>query len=118
MTKPDNAVIDEDFISKTFGNDKEFKKEVFELFIETSSQTMENLKKALEENDNKNWYIHAHALKGSTASIGAFTLSKIFNEAQSAAIQVQAGDKSKIYQQALSEYQRLINCLKQQLELA
>jgi HPt (histidine-containing phosphotransfer) domain-containing protein len=40
------------------------------------------MEKSLAESDNNGWYMASHALKGASASIGAFDLSKVLEYAQ------------------------------------
>lgn len=117
MPNPTNTIIDKEFIKQTVGQDLVFKKELYELFINNSAISMEKLRKSLEEKDSSSWHIYSHALKGSTASIGAFTLSKIFNEAQTIAIHSKDRSAWIVFDKLQAEHERLINYLKEQLKL-
>lgn len=78
----ENKIIDLEFLNKIIGDDKDFERELFEIFIDNSKFNVNKLQKSIEENDNDSWFMAAHALKGSSASIGAFNFSKKLDAAQ------------------------------------
>lgn len=78
----EKIIIDVEFLSKIIGDDKEFERELFEIFLDNSKFNIAKLQKSVEENDNNSWFMAAHALKGSSASIGAFNFSKKLDLAQ------------------------------------
>lgn len=78
----DNIVIDLDFLNKVIGDDEEFAKELFEIFIDNCSYNISKLEKAINDNDKNSWYMASHAMKGSSASIGAFNFSKLCDLSQ------------------------------------
>lgn len=83
MKLNDNKLpIDLDFFQKIIGNDVEFEKELFEIFVDNSKFNISKMENALISKDSNVWYMGAHALKGSSASIGAFYLSQLLEIAQ------------------------------------
>ncbi|MFZ9470577.1 MAG: Hpt domain-containing protein [Rickettsiales bacterium] len=78
----DNIIIDLDFLNKVIGDDQEFAKELFEIFIDNCLYNISKLQKALNDNDKNSWYMASHAMKGSSASIGAFNFSKLCDLSQ------------------------------------
>jgi len=78
----DNSALDLDFLKKAIGEDRDFEKELFEIFLENSKYNISKLEDAISKDDNNAWYMASHALKGSSASIGAFNLSRILEVAQ------------------------------------
>jgi len=78
----ENQPIDYEFLKKIIGDDEEFEKELFNIFIDSSKYNISKLEKAILSNDNNSWFMASHAMKGSSASIGAFSLSKALEVAQ------------------------------------
>ena len=52
-------------------------KEILLRFIETSVETLQQIKQALKDNNADNLQLHAHTLKGSSANIGATILPEL-----------------------------------------
>lgn len=75
-------IVDVDYLRTAIEPDPEFKKELFDIFSENSERNLDKMDRAIKENNNNSWYMAAHAMKGSLASIGAFGLSKILEYAQ------------------------------------
>lgn len=78
----DQKIIDVDFLKKVIGKDEQFKKELFEIFIENSQANIKKLENALNKKDSNSWYMICHALRGASSSIGAFRLSNLFDLSQ------------------------------------
>jgi len=76
------AVIDTEVLRKIIEYDREFEKELFDIFMENANFNIQKLENAIKNNDNNSWYMAAHALKGACGSIGAFDLAKTFELAQ------------------------------------
>ena len=74
--------IDLDFLRGIIDNDLEFEKELFAIFVENANQNIAKMQDAVNNSDGNSWYMASHAFKGSSASIGAFNLSKILEYAQ------------------------------------
>jgi len=71
-------------LSRTMG-DRDFAKKVVEVFFESTPESMEALRKAIETSDAKAIARWAHTLKGSAANIGGMRLSEIAREINQAA---------------------------------
>jgi HPt (histidine-containing phosphotransfer) domain-containing protein len=82
MTKSVKKAIDIEFLKSITGDDAAFEKELFILFLDSSKTNILKMEKALAESSSNDWYMASHALKGASASIGAFDLSKILEYAQ------------------------------------
>jgi HPt (histidine-containing phosphotransfer) domain-containing protein len=77
-----NQAIDTEFLRNIIENDKEFEKELFDIFVENANRNLAKMEAAMKSADNNSWYMASHAFKGAAASIGAFELSKILEYAQ------------------------------------
>ncbi len=82
MKKSSKKAIDIEFLKSITGDDVSFEKELFILFLDSSKSNIIKMEKALAGSDNNGWYMASHALKGASASIGAFDLSKVLEYAQ------------------------------------
>ena len=74
--------LDLEFFRGVVGDDKEFEKELFEIFLDNSKKNIQLMESSIKSADDNEWYMASHAFKGSCASIGAFDLSKILERAQ------------------------------------
>ncbi len=81
ILKKDSA-IDMDFLKDVTGGDRVFEKELFILFLDSAQNNISKMEKSLIDNSNDAWYMAAHSLKGASASIGAFAMSKALEYAQ------------------------------------
>jgi HPt (histidine-containing phosphotransfer) domain-containing protein len=79
MTK---QAIDTEFLRNIIENDKEFEKELFEIFVENANRNIAKMEAAMKEADNNSWYMSSHAFKGAAGSVGAFDLSRTLEYAQ------------------------------------
>ena len=81
--QPKAQSVDIEFLNSIIeGSDAEFKKDLHQIFSENTKRNLEKMENSLKEENNNAWYMAAHAFKGAAASIGAFTLSGILEEAQ------------------------------------
>lgn len=78
-TKPP---VDQDFLSEMSGGDVVVEKDLFDTYSESCKENLAKMERAMKSGDENDWFIAAHSLKGASASIGAFDLSKIFDYAQ------------------------------------
>jgi len=107
----DNTIIDLDFLNKVIGDDQEFAKELFEIFIDNCSYNISKLQKALNDNDKNSWYMASHAMKGSSASIGAFNFSKLCDLSQKNSDQDNA-EKTKILENIQNDFAKIQDFIK------
>jgi HPt (histidine-containing phosphotransfer) domain-containing protein len=77
-----NPVIDIEFLRGIIENDKEFERELFEIFVDNAKKNIEKLEEAIAVNDGNGWYMASHAFKGAATSVGAFELAKVLEDAQ------------------------------------
>ncbi len=96
--------IDLDFLRGIIDNDLEFEKELFAIFVENANQNIAKMQDAVNNSDGNSWYMASHAFKGSSASIGAFNLSKILEYAQNHQKET-FDEKIKILDQVKNEFQ-------------
>lgn len=75
-------VVDQDFLSEMSGGDVAIEKDFFSTFAESCKENLAQMERAMKNSDENAWFIASHSLKGASASIGAFDLSKIFDYAQ------------------------------------
>lgn len=107
MSLDDNKnSIDIDFLRKIIGDDLVFEKELFEIFLDNSKYNISKLDNALKSEDNNAWYMASHALKGSSASIGAFPLSRILETSQKSS-DFDIDKKIEIFQQIKAEFKNV-----------
>ncbi|MFT5702822.1 MAG: HPt (histidine-containing phosphotransfer) domain-containing protein [Rickettsiales bacterium] len=74
--------MDINFIKCASKGDVEFEKDIYILFLDSSSKNITKLEKAMNENDIDTWSHTTHHLRGSSAAIGAFPFSDIVAYAQ------------------------------------
>lgn len=77
MTNP----VDLTNLREMTGGDTEIEKQLFEVFISSSIECIENMKKSVVEN-NELWRKNAHALKGTAFNLGANPLGELCKTAQ------------------------------------
>ena len=107
MSLDDNKnSIDIYFLRKIIGDDLSFEKELFEIFLDNSKYNISKLDKALKDEDNNAWYMASHALKGSSASIGAFPLSRILEVSQKSS-DFDSDKKIEIFLQVKEEFRKV-----------
>jgi len=111
----DKSVIDIDFLRKIIGNDVVFEKELFEIFLDNSRYNISKLDNALKTQDNNAWYMASHALKGSSASIGAFSLSRVFEISQKIS-DIEIEKKIEILEQIKNEFKKVENYILEKLK--
>ena len=116
MKLNDNKLpIDLDFFKTIIGNDVEFEKELFQIFVDNSKFNISKMENALISKDSNVWYMGAHALKGSSASIGAFYLSKLLEIAQKNA-DVEIEEKQKIFEKVKEEFSNVENFILERIK--
>jgi signal transduction histidine kinase/CheY-like chemotaxis protein/HPt (histidine-containing phosphotransfer) domain-containing protein len=93
--------------------DQELAEEICGVFFQDAPETIELLKKALQENDTKNIKEYAHKLKGSSANIAAKQLSKKSLELENAGRQGDIEKCQKAFEQLEGEYEKVIKFLSQ-----
>jgi HPt (histidine-containing phosphotransfer) domain-containing protein len=99
----DRESIDMEFLKNVIGDDKNFEKELFEIFIDNVKYNIAKLEIALKDSDVNSWYMASHALKGSSASIGAFEFAKILELSQKKSDE-EFDEKSKILDEIKKEF--------------
>ena len=109
------TVIDTEVLRKIIEYDREFEKELFQIFIENADFNIKKLETASKTNDNNLWYMASHALKGACGSIGAFDLAKIFELAQKNS-ESNLEKKQDILAKIKQEYQLVIDFINNNYE--
>ena len=107
--------IDVEFLRSVIENDVEFERELFKIFIENGNRNIEKLEDSFDPSRYNFWYMAAHAFKGSSASIGAFDLSKILEDAQRSA-EENADVKSKILEAVKAEFKAVCDFIEIYME--
>ncbi len=98
--------IDVEFLRSVIENDAEFERELFKIFIENGNRNIEKMQDSFDVSRYNFWYMAAHAFKGSSASIGAFDLSKVLENAQKAA-EDSPEVKAKIVEEVKKEFKEV-----------
>ena len=79
MSSAAPAPVDLDHLARYTGGDPVIDREVLQLFVEQSSDTLEELPTV---RDAKRWHDLIHSLKGAARGIGAFALAEVAAEAE------------------------------------
>jgi HPt (histidine-containing phosphotransfer) domain-containing protein len=106
MKNTEKKAIDMEFLRSVTGEDIEFEKELFVLFIDSAKNNIGKMEKALASSDENGWYMSAHAFKGASASIGAFNLSKALEYAQNHP-KDNSKDKTKVLDSIKKEFEEV-----------
>ncbi|MBM3579550.1 MAG: Hpt domain-containing protein [Alphaproteobacteria bacterium] len=77
-----NSVIDLKFLNEIIAGDFGFEKELLTIFADNAKRNFTKMEEAIKASDNNSWYMASHAFKGAAASIGAFGLARILENAQ------------------------------------
>ena len=109
-----NKSIDLEFLKSVIGDDVEFEKELFAIFIENAHNNVAKMEDALATSNTNSWYMASHAFKGASASIGAFDLSAILEYAQKHPEET-AEQKKAVVQKLKDELQLVIEFINQEL---
>jgi HPt (histidine-containing phosphotransfer) domain-containing protein len=104
------ATLDVEFFNSIIDNDTEFRNELFAIFKESSASSLEKMANSLEREEFSSWYAAAHAFKGASSSIGAFSLAASLEKAQQA-IDKSYQEKSSILAEIKQKYSSLIETL-------
>ena len=75
-------VVDTEYLKSIIENDYEFERELFLIFKENAARNIDKMEETMKNKLDSIWQMTAHAFKGSSASIGAFDLSKLLEYAQ------------------------------------
>ncbi|MCG8492345.1 MAG: Hpt domain-containing protein [Sneathiellales bacterium] len=86
--------------------DEEMERELFQEFISSAREAIGTLEQNCQDGENDMWRGAAHALKGTSLSLGAESLSQICKEGQDGHA-AKAGEKSRILAEIKSEYERV-----------
>lgn len=78
MTEPVNLTN----LREMIGGDPDVEQELFAVFLSSSDDCLEKLKKNTSEETDEAWRAQAHAWKGMCLNLGADPLSKLCAEAQ------------------------------------
>lgn len=113
VTKDDPA-LDMEFLREATLGDRDFERELFILFLDSTKVTIDRLEQAFKNKDNDAWYSMAHSIKGSSSSIGAFYLSKISEYAQLHPKE-ENDKKSKVLADIKAEFQRVVEFINREM---
>lgn len=105
--------IDMEFLRSIIENDVEFEKELFAIFVENANRNFAKMEEALGK-DNQAWYMASHAFKGASASVGAFDLSKVLEDAQKG-MEAPVEQKSQILSKAREEFKLVLDFINEEL---
>ena len=74
--------VDLEFLRNITDQDEEFEKDLLSIFIESSNSDVRKMEESIDNPSDNQWYLSSHSFKGSSASIGAFSLAKTLESAQ------------------------------------
>lgn len=109
-----NQPIDLDFLKDVIGDDKDFERELCEIFVGNAAEYIAKMEETAQNGDSNAWYMASHAFKGASASIGAFPLSKILEVAQKSS-EESSEVKGKILSEAKEEYAKVESFIKKDI---
>ena len=78
----EEPAVDMEHLHAMVGDDPEEIKSIAEMFLDLSAQSLEDLEKHLENDNNEEWKKAAHKFKGSAANFGANALSELCLKAE------------------------------------
>ena len=108
------SVVDEEFLNTVTSCDIDFEKDLFETFFESCEKNLEKMAESIKEKDDKAWRMSTHSLKGACASIGAFELSYLLEDAQTHEEKDYKG-KATIIKDVEKEFVNVVEFLKKRL---
>ena len=106
-----NPAIDLEFLRGIIDNDKEFEKELFEIFVDNAKKNINKLVEAISADDNNAWYMASHAFKGAATSVGAFNLAEILENAQQSP-EENSSAKRKILEKIKDDFDDVLGFIK------
>lgn len=74
--------IDLSYLTELSQEDASFEQDLFSDFLGSCKNYLAQMEQAVKDSNNDLWYKSAHSLRGASASVGAFDLSKLFDYAQ------------------------------------
>jgi len=77
MTHKDTTILNLEQLNDVSCGDKEFEKELFDMFQEHFGGTFKKLKEALEKKDHANAVLYSHDIKGSSANLGGVGIKAV-----------------------------------------
>lgn len=77
VSKPPEALLDLEHLENICGGDLEFEQEVLQMFVEDTVENLEAARQALGKRDGEALGHHAHQIKGSSANVGATSITAI-----------------------------------------
>jgi HPt (histidine-containing phosphotransfer) domain-containing protein len=103
-------------LRESCGSDLNFALELFNLYQETSTQTLEDLQGAISSADVENSVLHAHDLKGSSGSMGAERVRWVCERMEIYAREQNLELAHQLIPELLEELQKFYAAFKQMLE--
>lgn len=91
--------------------EKEVEREIFQLFLQNAEECLMLLSRHCEDQISKTWQDVSDELKGASASLGAFRLSKLCHQAESAS-QASLHEKKIIIEEISKEIRVIKHFLK------
>jgi len=110
MNKEDNItdknIIDWERLQLFTDGNPDEEKALIEVFIASAGEAIATIKQHIETQDNEEWEITTHRLKGSAANMGAKNLSDICDEAEKAYME-NAQTKRILFNSILTSYNKV-----------
>ena len=103
-------VIDWEDLMNRLG-DEELIKEIVPEFLKSNTDYLDAISKAIDHHDPKEVELNAHALKGSSASIGAVELSKVAQILERMAKDLSLDDAESVLENLREQYHAVIDLL-------
>jgi len=104
-------VIDGEDLMNRLG-DEELIKEIVPEFLKSNTDYLDAISKAIDNHDPKEVELNAHALKGSSASIGAVELSTLAKTLEFMAKDLSLDNAESVLEKVREQYQAVIDLLR------
>ena len=108
---PDDPV-DLSRLAQDFGDDHEFLREIYTVYLEDCKERVEQLKKSITDNDPQKCSHFAHALKGASANVGANRVRDVAFELELAAYASDLSQAEAMFDRLQLEFQQAGEFLK------
>lgn len=106
MKNQDQAIVDLKNLRELIGEDPQLEQDIISLFLSSSIENINYLKNNAKDNEDGEWKINSHSLKGASKNIGAMHLGDLCSKAQEAYCD-SASEKQKIYLEIEEEFEKV-----------
>ncbi|MGR3302667.1 MAG: Hpt domain-containing protein [Candidatus Scalindua sp.] len=109
----DKTVFDKDEALKIIDNDKEFLKELIEIFINDASEHMLEIEEAVDSRNNEALEKSAHKLKGAVANFGKNATTDTARKLETMGRENNLDGVEEVYDTLVKDIESLVNAFKE-----